>query len=392
MSSPGALPVYRDGRQAAIARLRERIQQIEARAEALSPEDRRALPPGFRDDLAKLAAKVPDPGAELDAIEAAEAAIDAYEDRVEGAVLLATHARVELARTASDRRRRALRIGGAFLVPVAIVAGGALYQLVSNLRERAATAAECRRAEWCRESGRCDAIESPYNSHGWMCGATSDEDCRASLDCAKEGRCNARDGSCAAVSDADCARSQACAKEGRCLAGQRDWSSSCITDSAHCRAIPACAAEGLCTVTVANPYCHAETPADCATSAACRERGACTPREGKCAVTLDGDCERSAVCRDHGACAAMNGACVTLETAACRTRDACPFWGRCTSVDGRCIAGSTAECRDSIACEREGLCTLKDGACAAVSAVDCGKSQACHEEQRCRAFAGRCVQ
>lgn len=330
MSGPVAIPVYRDGQRAGLVRWRERREEVEARAAALSVEDWTILPPALRRDLERLQALIRQPDAQLDAVEAAEADLEAYAGRIEVAHTLAAQFHAERARTAPARRRRAIRIA----------AGAGLFAVAGWIAirhaeaQRAVDAAACRAAASCRERGECHA---------------------------EEGGVWPGDFACVVASDADCAASVGCAEQGRCVAQRR----SCVLTEAYCRTRPECAAEGLCRPHWWGDHCVATQPDDCRQSAACLERGACTPWGGECHVGSDEDCRASAACRQHGACQAAGGICVDEPGAVGRASTECAIWGACSHRDGRCLALLDEDCLHSAACARNGSCTARDGRCTA---------------------------
>ena len=72
----------------------------------------------------------------------------------------------------------------------------------------AASSAECKKARVCEEEGRCNAQDG-------KCVATA-SDCKSF--CPLDGRCSVVDGKCAAASHADCRQSETCKQQKRCIA------------------------------------------------------------------------------------------------------------------------------------------------------------------------------
>ena len=355
MSGPAGIPVYRDGQRAGLVRWRERRTEVEARAAALSGEDWTILPPALQRDLERLQALLRQPDAQLDAIEAAEADLEAYAERIEVAHSLAAQFRAERARTASARRRRAILIAvGAGLFAVA---GWIAIRRAES--QRAVDAARCRADPWCRMRGACHAEEREIWPGRFACIAASDAECAASVGCAEHGRCVAQGG-------------------------------VCVLLDGYCRAHWECGAEGLCRPDQSGEVCVAEQPEDCRQSAACLERGACTPWGWHCHVGSDEDCKASAACRERGACQASAGVCVDGPTAVCRASMACSVWGTCSHRDGRCLALLDGDCIHSAACGHNGLCTARDGRCVAATDLDCQRADVCRHGGTCIAVGGRC--
>lgn len=81
------------------------------------------------------------------------------------------------------------------------------------------------------------------------CKAT-EESCKASVNCTRNGLCAAVDGECVATRDADCAASEDCKARGECHAVDR--------------------------------RCSPKTDADCAKTTRCQEAGECKVKDGLC--------------------------------------------------------------------------------------------------------------
>ncbi len=379
----GALPVYRDGHHAALESWRRRHARLRQRAAALRPEDWLSLPREWRQDLVRLEASVrEEPEARLDAIAAADANLEAYEERLEDALSLLAQLHAEDDRTGPERRRRAWGVALLTAAPFALGAGWWEIERLHAEEQHAAHVASCHAAARCAEEGVCSAVEGARPSDGFLCAAASDADCERSRACASDGACRASGGRCRALDDASCERSQVCREAGYCFA--RDG--ACMPDDAHCRALPPCPAEGLCTAEGAS--CHAAGQ-DCAASAACKERGACTAKDGLCVPGSDRDCRGSAACWERGACEVSGGLCLEARDAACHRSTQCEVRGLCSHrEDGRCAAASRADCAGSMGCDQQGECTPEAGRCVAASDDDCRRSLVCQHGGKC---AGTCL-
>ena len=74
----------------------------------------------------------------------------------------------------------------------------------------------------------------------------------------------------------------------------------------------------------------------CRTGKACKQRGLCTDRGGRCIATSSKDCKASIRCRWHGECRASGSECKALTNTDCRRSKGCKEWGRCHAKDGIC--------------------------------------------------------
>jgi hypothetical protein len=80
----------------------------------------------------------------------------------------------------------------------------------------------------------------------------------------------------------------------------------------------------------------------CRTSRECGERGLCSAVDGQCAAVRDADCRRSLLCA-LGRCTARNGECVVASDADCAESKACREKGWCTAKYGRCVRDFTRD-------------------------------------------------
>lgn len=159
--------------------------------------------------------------------------------------------------------------------------------------------ADCLGSDWCRgfaectaRDGKCvigsdeDCARSRKCSHFAMCkqGAVPGEcvlDAKSFAEseaCRRYGCCGKGEISrCRARSNEDCKKSTACEKDGRCFMRM----GACVRD---CKDTEECRDEGLCT-DGPGATCIAGSDADCASSWWCRRDGKCTAKRGKCVGT-----------------------------------------------------------------------------------------------------------
>jgi hypothetical protein len=108
----------------------------------------------------------------------------------------------------------------------------------------------------------------------------------------------------------------------------------------ECRALPACAEEGLCGARLEfKPFgfvCAAQGE-DCSKSRACSERGLCSSREGICMALASEDCRRARRCSENGLCTEHQGTCIAGGDPDCRASRACHEAGACLEMQGQCI-------------------------------------------------------
>jgi len=257
---------YRDGLTAAQETYAAERAQARRRAAVLTSFSRQRLPRGLRTELSALERQLDDAPRTLDDVHDATEVLGQYEEAL--AVALDLHA--EQARQDRQRSRRLLR-GAAIALALGVVGGALAYGPASRYYEKRAACATA-----CRERGLCapratrlsddDALSYELGSN---CIATGSADCRASLACAREGRCTALAGDCIAGRAASCRASLACADEGRCVvaAGQ------CVPwDDAMCRRAPVCAREGRCAAGMVRCVASA---AGCAAATVCRLEQRC---------------------------------------------------------------------------------------------------------------------
>ncbi|MBI4702765.1 MAG: hypothetical protein HY744_16720 [Deltaproteobacteria bacterium] len=130
--------------------------------------------------------------------------------------------------------------------------------------------------------------------------------------CRSEGECTVQGDRCVAGSDDDCRRSIACAREGRCHA-----------EGAVC-------AVGF--AALGQPGWQ-----EFACQQECELRGKCTVRAGACVAGSSAQCRRSAGCRLWGKCTAWQDRCVAATDAECQRARACALYLRCRALDGACV-------------------------------------------------------
>jgi hypothetical protein len=377
---------YREGLRAALELHDERLRRGVARAGELPPAV--ALPEQYAAELAALRARLAVAPTNGDELARAEVALERYERLLDEAFALAAQRRAAEALGAPRRRQRLLYAGGALLVTgLAFV-----WWRLGVEQEIAEHAAQCRENEWsCKQWGQCDARPRDVWREWYDCIATNDADCRASTDCAKQGKCTAVDERCQPTRDEDCLRSRVCAEEGQCSADSAVYGRYCAaTDSARCRALPACREKGACTAT--GGACRPGSDEECAASAACLARGACTRKDDHCALVGDADCRRTVMCKERGLCAAFEGTCVDPRDLACLSSLGCTYAGLCTQGEGRCVARSDARCRSSTHCALSGLCKAAGDRCVADADADCRASEGCRRSGLCVASGGKCVE
>lgn len=285
----------------------------------------------------------------------------------------------------------------------------------------------CREQEGCKTRGRCTHFTKKYPSGlNQGCKIAGDDDCRGSDACSGEGKCAFSSyGGCIPKSAEHCANSLACKEQGRCLYKDR----KCVATPEACAASTGCKEEGRCLfatfdgykrVCLRPPevpyddvclescldagecthksYCRVENSAQCAQSAACRERGACaavTRKAGpkatylSCLATTKNHCEQSAGCKERGLCKLAGGYC-QLDARGCRMSELCTKQGKChfDKSSGQCVARSSADCEASLGCKDDGICKLDPAGRLCTSLprspdVFCAMSAACSEQGRC---------
>lgn len=237
---------------------------------------------------------------------------------------------------------------GMLAATVGVAALGGVGLLERSREQRCGAAAECASA------GLCGAV---WRGGALVCGASQDAHCAASAVCPQENRCRAVDGECR---PSDCTAS--CAANGRCAP--------------------------------AGTTCVATSDQDCERSAACRERGLCTERHGRCTLTADGkaDCSRSAACKSHGHCTSTPRGCLAVTHSDCAGSDDCAVRGRCApDGQGLCRALADANCKDSEVCRRFGFCTAVAGGCALDRQDTCGALTECDYRGKCAKRGDSCV-
>lgn len=153
----------------------------------------------------------------------------------------------------------------------------------------------------CHEEGTC-------TDKAGECLASSDADCRASMVCARNGRCTVdpKTHTCVARVDADCAAADVCLRGGRNPTAQAD-TRVCMTrpgvdvcSSEICARTESCAIRGACAAV--SGICAPTEPAHCANSRACKVRGLCTYRDYTCFGSSQTDCDVSYECLAYGRC------------------------------------------------------------------------------------------
>ena len=289
----------------------------------------------------------------------------------------------------------------------------------------------CLESAKCKESGACH-----LNRETNLC-KRDDRGCRASRQCAVEGKCSLGANACEARSEKDCKASQRCREEGRCKLdpGRNICIKSARTPDVLCTMSKKCSEEGRCVANAAHTDCVVADLAYCeAAFSACTQPGAgvpvCEIEAGACALTQSFcdspkyckgagavcepyplqpnqrelcrvtalDCTRTEECSRYGRCREQNGRCVVDEKA-CKMSPRCKADGLC-DFDSRsysCVGHTDAFCREQRACKEEGRCVAADeesdfdDGCQAMLDRDCAASRACKERGACHVWAGRCV-
>ncbi|MEM1032430.1 MAG: hypothetical protein AAF928_19830 [Myxococcota bacterium] len=127
--------------------------------------------------------------------------------------------------------------------------------------------AYCRAQDACEGRGECTG--EPYG-----CGAHSNEDCRRSAWCATRGWCTfdaTHPLRCKVGGDADCRHTEGCVDFGWCGRGE-DAACAATTDD-MCRGSTSCRKDGACFARQGR--CIARDEDDCRASTDCRDKGAC---------------------------------------------------------------------------------------------------------------------
>ncbi|MBW2526352.1 MAG: hypothetical protein JRI23_19385 [Deltaproteobacteria bacterium] len=187
----------------------------------------------------------------------------------------------------------------------------------------------CRASTGCRFDGKCQ-----YDADTDRCRVGSSDDCQRSLFCRDYGRCAAIDGKCKPATDEHCQKSLHCKWRGRCSPEM----GQCIAKHPDdCKQADVCAKGDRCHVM--RGYCHSVESARslCSSSRDCKQRGACSPTAA--------------------------GACEAASEADCRSSDACSLRGCCFADGGQCVARSADDCRRSLDCKELGACTLRGARC-----------------------------
>lgn len=257
---------------------------------------------------------------------------------------------------------------------------------------------DCARAGRCSaKDGRCVALDWTDCSVAAICQGglcvvgegvcVSVATCAESHVCREFGLCGSVGAGCIATSARDCATSNACQAKGACS----QVGEACEVSNANdCRRAQVCTLDGACTAL--DGECRVAVDADCRRSEACRESGRCTAQEGKC-VAVGSDCARATTCKKDRKCLAADGVCV----ATCAESAGCVKRGFCTLVPARgdqlaaCVAGSDGDCERAEACLVSGACSVgNNGRCRAGDDIECRRSRMCSEYGRCTAKSGRC--
>lgn len=170
----------------------------------------------------------------------------------------------------------------------------------------------------CKDTFACRAIGKCHAGPGGVCRAESDDDCAKSEGCRFAGVCrmDPGSGSCAVGDATDCRRSWGCRWSGVC-----SWlhTYACgATSTDDCEASVLCAAAGQCEPSGDEDACAragAAAAKPCADTAACTAFGLCyTTTTGHCIPQSHEHCKKSAGCAVAGQCWAawFQDRCVTL--------------------------------------------------------------------------------
>ena len=257
-------------------------------------------------------------------------------------VVLTTLLLVVAASWALGDRRRGLPLRSLLRSPTMVLAYVAALVFGAYVSAEARTQVGPR----CRENGECD----------WLFHTTTDADCRAApRACMGSGRCYADGGRCVALGEEDCQVSASCVDKGYCalVGGECRRRADVVTDG-HCdwqtwlqeRGATKCRFEGeRCEGAVQAACMKWKIPEDtrpnrclgfecaptCAETGACRVFGQCAPgEEGMCVATQEG-CAASEACRTRGACSLRNGRCQpSLDGSDCQKSEVCARNGWCS--------------------------------------------------------------
>jgi hypothetical protein len=371
--------IYRDGLDAIRRQFLAKRSALQTRDDGLREQAGDVLTKDALDGLDRARAKLDVDLDDLDALLDADEALVGYR-----LLLRATEPRIDALRAERDRLvpfRRAAKVIALLCVAVSTMGYlGWRHQHDELDAARRAHAAKCQQSSACLDQGQCDAART---TRVLYCVASRDEDCVAARACRVEGRCRASDGTCQATGDADCAASRGCELLGNCAFR---YDSCQPTRREHCIDTTGCTQRGLCSFDAWG--CTASTRADCASL--CTSQGLCSPNDTLCAARSDEDCAASAACRDHGACTARDGRCVAKDAPKCESLR-CDAYGLCTPRDGGCVAASHNDCASSDLCARHGRCVAEAGRCVADEA-SCMGSPGCRELGLCAAKDGVCVE
>lgn len=153
--------------------------------------------------------------------------------------------------------------------------------------------------------------------------------------CREEGACTEKNGECLANSNEDCRKSALCIRNGRCS----------LDETSH--------------------TCVARVATDCAKADVCLRGGkdetssvdtrVCQARPGVDACTAD-FCQRFEFCALRGDCHAESGICMPTEPKDCAESFPCKIYGRCTFSGNNCFVTNQADCQASYECKAFGRC------------------------------------
>ena len=167
-------------------------------------------------------------------------------------------------------------------------------------------------------------------------------------------------GKCFNDSDGSCRKSKDCEFKGQCF--QSKASGMCVArDVADCKASVKCAKDGKCTLD--GMFCEAGSDADCQASEGCRTEGDCREWDGWCHAKFDADCQAAEICRKQGMCAAVDvkhlkgKMCMGGSPESCRAAEECPTKGTCHYEKGRFCLVTPQSCQASTECKSDGRCT-----------------------------------
>ena len=188
-------------------------------------------------------------------------------------------------------------------------AGGATSSTASAAGDPCADKPACKQVGACVEKRGAAAPAGRV-----VCVPTTEAHCRHAHVCTVFGACAYKDEACVVALDDDCRASKNCAAEGRCKAAPALNAYQCVATADDCKAAKVCTERGLC-VAGKTGYCEPENDEACEKAPDCKAKGAChVGRESGqrvCQPTSDDDCKQSEACEKSRACKLVEGLCST---------------------------------------------------------------------------------